>query len=157
MLDSAYEVKEVTTTPYDDQKPGTSGLRKPVEVFERPNYLENFVQSIFDVLPGGPGGKRLVIGGDGRYLNRKAIQTVIKMAVANGVELLKVACGGIMSTPAVSHIIRKYGLDGGIILSASHNPGGPKGDFGIKFNTPNGGPAPQKVTEAIYDRSRNIR
>ncbi len=157
MLDSTYEVKEVTTTPYDDQKPGTSGLRKPVEVFERPNYLENFVQSIFDVLPGGPRGKRLVIGGDGRYLNRRAIQTVIKMAVANGVELLKVACGGIMSTPAVSHIIRKYGLDGGIILSASHNPGGPKGDFGIKFNTPNGGPAPQKVTEAIYDRSRNIQ
>ena len=152
----SYQIKRVQTRPFDDQKPGTSGLRKPVEVFEQPHYLENFVQSILDALPGGPEGKRLVIGGDGRYLNRQAVQTVIKMAAANRVALLKVAQAGIMSTPAVSHVIRKYGLDGGIILSASHNPGGPKGDFGIKFNTPNGGPAPQQVTEAIYQLSRRL-
>ncbi|BCX88659.1 phosphoglucomutase [Methylomarinovum tepidoasis] len=144
------------TRPYPDQKPGTSGLRKKTRVFlENPNYLENFVQSIFDCLP-DKAGKTLVLGGDGRYHNRKALQTIVKMALANGFGTLLVGQGGLLSTPAASHLIRKYHALGGIILSASHNPGGPDGDFGIKYNIDNGGPAPEKYTEAFYRRSREI-
>ncbi|MCF2969751.1 alpha-D-glucose phosphate-specific phosphoglucomutase [Synechococcus sp. Nb3U1] len=147
--------RTVSTTPFSGQKPGTSGLRKQVKVFQQPHYLENFVQSIFDVLEGSA-GQTLVVGGDGRYYNREAIQILLKMAAANGIGRVLVGQGGILSTPAVSCIIRKYGAYGGIILSASHNPGGPEGDFGIKYNIGNGGPAPEKVTEAIYARTQQI-
>ncbi len=144
------------TTPYVDQKPGTSGLRKKTRVFlDNPNYLENFVQSIFDCLPDHQ-GKTLVLGGDGRYYNRQALQTIIKMAVANGFGTLLVGQQGLLSTPAASHLIRKYRALGGIVLSASHNPGGPEGDFGIKYNIANGGPAPENYTDAFYRRSREI-
>lgn len=148
-------IRTVSTTPFPDQKPGTSGLRKSVTVFQQPHYLENFVQSIFDALEGYQ-GQTLVLGGDGRYYNRQAIQTILKMAAANGVGRMLVGRGGILSTPAASAVIRQYQAFGGIILSASHNPGGPNGDFGIKYNITNGGPAPEKVTEAIYDRSKVI-
>ncbi|WP_299132434.1 alpha-D-glucose phosphate-specific phosphoglucomutase [uncultured Amaricoccus sp.] len=148
-------IKTVATTPYDDQKPGTSGLRKKVPHFQRPNYVENFVQSIFDSLEGFE-GKTLVIGGDGRYFNREVIQIALKMAAAAGFGKAMVGQGGILSTPAASNVIRKYGAFGGIILSASHNPGGPTEDFGIKYNTGNGGPAPEKITDAIYARTRTI-
>ncbi|WP_017314597.1 alpha-D-glucose phosphate-specific phosphoglucomutase [Mastigocladopsis repens] len=147
--------KTIHTQPFTDQKPGTSGLRKKVSVFQQPHYLENFVQSIFDSLQGYQ-GQTLVLGGDGRYYNRQAIQTILKMAAANGFGQVLVGNGGILSTPATSAIIRKYATFGGIILSASHNPGGPEGDFGIKYNISNGGPAPEKVTEAIYARSKEI-
>ncbi|MDJ0633279.1 MAG: alpha-D-glucose phosphate-specific phosphoglucomutase [Xenococcaceae cyanobacterium MO_188.B29] len=149
------DIRTVSTTPFSDQKPGTSGLRKSVTVFQKPHYLENFVQSIFDSLEGCQ-GQTLVLGGDGRYYNRQAIQTILKMAAANGIGRILVGRGGILSTPAASCIIRKYKAFGGIILSASHNPGGPDGDFGIKYNITNGGPAPEKVTEAIYARSKVI-
>jgi phosphoglucomutase len=148
-------IKSVPTTPYLDQKPGTSGLRKKVPVFQQPNYAENFIQSIFDSLEGYQ-GKCLVIGGDGRYYNREVIQKAIKMAAANGFGKVMVGKGGILSTPAASHIIRKYKAFGGIILSASHNPGGPTEDFGIKYNIGNGGPAPEKITDAIFARSKVI-
>ena len=148
-------IRTLQTTPFTDQKPGTSGLRKPVTVFQKPHYLENFVQSIFDALEGYK-GQTLVLGGDGRYYNRTAIQTILKMAAANGFGRVKVGRGGILSTPAASCVIRQSQALGGIILSASHNPGGPEGDFGIKYNTSNGGPAPEKVTESIYDRSKVI-
>jgi len=148
------EIQTVATKPFSDQKPGTSGLRKAVDVFKQPHYLENFVQSIFDVLD--LEGQTLVVGGDGRYYNRQAIQIILKMAAANGVGRILVGQGGILSTPAASCVIRKYKAFGGIILSASHNPGGPDGDFGIKYNITNGGPAPEKVTEAIYERTKVI-
>ncbi len=148
-------IQTVATTPYFDQKPGTSGLRKSVPAFQQPNYLENFVQSIFDSLEGYQ-GKTIVLGGDGRYYNRQAIQIILKMAAANGVGRVKVGQGGILSTPATSCVIRKYNAFGGIILSASHNPAGLNGDFGIKYNIGNGGPAPEKVTEAIYDRTKTL-
>ena len=148
-------VKHVATTPFDGQKPGTSGLRKKVRVFQQPHYLENFVQAIFDSI-GDVTGKTLVVGGDGRFHNRVAIQTILKMAAANGFGRVMVGCGGILSTPAASCIIRKYKTFGGIILSASHNPGGPDEDFGIKYNIPAGGPAPEGVTEAIFARTREI-
>ncbi|HAJ62112.1 MAG TPA: alpha-D-glucose phosphate-specific phosphoglucomutase [Cyanobacteria bacterium UBA8543] len=148
-------LRTLKTTPFSDQKPGTSGLRKAVTVFQQPHYLENFVQSIFDILPDRE-GQTLVLGGDGRYYNRTAIQTILKMAAANGFGRVKVGRSGILSTPAASCVIRKYQAYGGIILSASHNPGGPDGDFGIKYNISNGGPAPEKVTQAIYDRSKVI-
>ncbi|WP_137157629.1 alpha-D-glucose phosphate-specific phosphoglucomutase [Rhizobium sp. FKL33] len=148
-------IKTVATTPYSDQKPGTSGLRKKVPHFQQPNYAENFIQSIFDSLEGFE-GKTLVIGGDGRYFNREVIQIAMKMAAANGFGKVMVGQGGILSTPAASNIIRKYGAFGGIILSASHNPGGPTEDFGIKYNASNGGPAPEKITDAIYDLSKKI-
>ena len=148
-------MKTVPTRPYDDQKPGTSGLRKKVPVFQQENYVENFIQSIFD-LAGDFQGKTLVIGGDGRYFNRQVVQIAIRMAAANGFGRVIVGRAGLLSTPAASHIIRKYGAFGGIILSASHNPGGPKEDFGIKFNTSNGGPAPERITNAIFERSKTI-
>jgi len=143
------------TNPYMGQKPGTSGLRKKVAVFRQPNYLENFVQSIFDSLEGFE-GQTLVVGGDGRFFNREAIQVILKMAAANGFGRVLVGQGGILSTPAVSCVIRKHQAFGGIVLSASHNPGGPTEDFGIKYNISAGGPAPEKVTEAIHKRSKVI-
>ncbi len=142
-------------TPFLDQRPGTSGLRKRVDVFQQPGYLENFVQALFDVLPDAS-GKTLVVGGDGRYFNRVAIQTILRMAAAKGYARVLVGQGGILSTPALSAVIRRRGASGGIVLSASHNPGGPTGDFGIKYNLDNGGPAPESVTEAVYRRSREI-
>lgn len=145
----------VTTRPFEGQKPGTSGLRKKTEVFMRPGYLEAFVQSVYDAI-GGLEGKTLVLGGDGRYFNREAIQTILKMAAANGAARVVVGAGGLLSTPAASCVIRGRGADGGLILTASHNPGGPAADFGVKFNTPNGGPAPESVTGPIYERTRRI-
>ncbi|HLH51376.1 MAG TPA: alpha-D-glucose phosphate-specific phosphoglucomutase [Roseiarcus sp.] len=145
----------IDTKPFDDQKPGTSGLRKKVPHFQQPHYVENFIQSIFDSLE-GYAGKTLVVGGDGRYYNREAIQKVIKIAAANGFGRLLVGRGGLISTPAVSCIIRGRQAFGGIILSASHNPGGPDGDFGIKYNIGAGGPAPEKITDAIFARSKTI-
>jgi phosphoglucomutase len=149
------EPKVVATRPFEGQRPGTSGLRKKVKVFAQPHYLENFVQSIFDTQRGLDGGV-LVLGGDGRYYNRTAIQTIVRMAAANGVARLLVGQAGILSTPAASCLIRKHKTQGGIVLSASHNPGGPEEDFGIKFNAPNGGPAPESITEAIYARTQSI-
>lgn len=148
-------ISTVATTPYADQKPGTSGLRKKVPVFQQPNYAENFIQSIFDSLEDFA-GKTLVIGGDGRFYNREVIQKAIRMAAANGFGRVLVGQGGILSTPAASHVIRKYKAFGGIILSASHNPGGPTEDFGIKYNIGNGGPAPEKITDSIFARSKVI-
>jgi len=152
-------IKTVATTPFTDQKPGTSGLRKKVRRFQQPHYLENFVQSIFDTLTtDGQAlvGQSLVMGGDGRYYNREALQIILKMAAANGFGRVLVGRGGILSTPAASCIIRKYQAFGGIVLSASHNPGGPDADFGIKYNTGNGGPAPEKLTEVIYRNSQTL-
>ena len=146
----------VPTHPFDDQKPGTSGLRKKVTAFQQPHYLENFVQSIFDSIH-VPQGATLTLGGDGRYYNREAIQIILKMAAANGFGRVLVGKAGILSTPAASCIIRKYNTFGGIILSASHNPGGIDGDFGIKYNTENGGPAPEKITDAIFEKSKTIQ
>lgn len=149
-------IQTITTTAFSDQKPGTSGLRKKVSVFQGPHYLENFVQSIFDSLP--PEQKTsLVIGGDGRFYNKEAIQVILRMAIANGYRQIYVGQHGLISTPAVSAIIRKYQLNGGIILSASHNPGGPDGDFGIKYNTSNGGPAPESLTNQIFANSQHIQ
>ena len=145
----------VETAPYSDQRPGTSGLRKKVTVFKNKNYLENFVQAIFDSIA-APAGSVLVLGGDGRYYNREAIGIILGMAAANGFSRVIVGKDGILSTPAASHLIRKRSAYGGIILSASHNPGGPEGDFGIKYNSENGGPAPEKLTEAIFEKSRAI-
>ncbi len=151
--------RTVATTPFNDQKPGTSGLRKKVTAFQAPNYLENFVQSVFDTIfdnAAAPPGCTLVVGGDGRYYNREAIQVILKMAAANGFAKVLVGQGGILSTPAASCVIRKYGTFGGLILSASHNPGGPDGDFGIKYNIGAGGPAPEKITDAIFARSKTL-
>ena len=146
---------ETATTPFEGQRPGTSGLRKKVPVFQQPNYAENFIQSVFDAVERGP-GSTLVIGGDGRFHNRVVIQQAIRMAAANGYGRVLVGRGGILSTPAASNLIRKFGATGGLILSASHNPGGPDGDFGIKYNIANGGPAPEAVTDAIFQRTTSI-
>ena len=148
-------IKTIATTLYTDQAPGTSGLRKKVTVFQKPNYVENFVQSIFDSLEGFA-GKTLVVGGDGRFYNREVVQRVLKMAAANGFGRVLVGRGGILSTPAASNVIRQHGAFGGIILSASHNPGGPDGDFGIKYNAGNGGPASEKITDAIFAHTKTI-
>jgi len=155
-------VKNVPIRPFPDQRPGTSGLRKKIAVFRRPGYVEAFIQSIFDalpdVIPGAVGesevGKTLVLGGDGRFFNDEALQTILRMMAANGVGRVLVGRDGLLSTPAASALIRKHRAFGGIILSASHNPGGPDGDFGIKYNTGNGGPAPERVTEAIFRHSQ---
>lgn len=149
------QIKTIVTQPFDDQKPGTSGLRKKVTTFQQTNYLENFVQAIFDCLDDFT-GRTLILGGDGRYFNRQAIQTIIKMAAANGFGELIIGQSGLLSTPAASHLIRKNHALGGIILSASHNPGGPDEDFGIKYNSENGGPAPEKFTDALYQRTQVI-
>ncbi|MDQ3696429.1 MAG: alpha-D-glucose phosphate-specific phosphoglucomutase [Gemmatimonadota bacterium] len=148
-------VQTIATIPFDDQTPGTSGLRKRVPVFQQPHYLENFVQATLDTVA-LPAGSTLVLGGDGRFHNREAVQTILKMAAANGVARVLVGRGGILSTPAASCIIRGRGAAGGIILSASHNPAGPEGDFGIKYNIANGGPAPETLTGAIAARTRTI-
>ena len=149
------ETINVKTAPIEGQKPGTSGLRKKTRTFMEPHYLENFVASIWAGI-GGAGGKTLVVGGDGRYFNDRAIQVIIRMAAAEGVARLVIGQGGLLSTPAASNLIRKRGTDGGIILSASHNPGGADEDFGIKFNMPNGGPAPEEVTNRIFEATRTI-
>lgn len=149
-------MQRVKTQAFDDQKPGTSGLRKRVSVFQQPHYLENFIQSIFDTVR-PPDGALLVLGGDGRFYNREAIQVILRMAAANGFGRVMVGQGGILSTPAASCLIRKYKALGGIILSASHNPGGVDGDFGVKFNGDNGGPAAEKITNAIYECSRKLK
>ncbi|MBS1187366.1 MAG: alpha-D-glucose phosphate-specific phosphoglucomutase [Burkholderiaceae bacterium] len=155
MTEPDLTIRTIRTQVFAGQQPGTSGLRKKVTVFQQPGYLENFVQSIFDSLEGSA-GQTLVLGGDGRFHNRQAIQTILRMAAANGIGKVLVGRGGILSTPAVSCVIRKRHAFGGIILSASHNPGGPDGDFGIKYNIGNGGPAPEKITEAIYARTQAI-
>lgn len=148
-------IKTISTIPFADQKPGTSGLRKRVSVFMQPNYLENFVQSVFDSLDGFQ-GKTLVLGGDGRYFNDVAIQRAIRIASGNGFGAVLVGQNGLLSTPGASHVIRRHKAFGGLVLSASHNPGGPDGDFGIKYNIGNGGPAPEKITDAIHARSKAI-
>ena len=148
-------IQTKATTPFAGQRPGTSGLRKKVTEFQQPGYLENFVEAIFLTL-GEVAGKTLVLGGDGRYFNRQAIQTILRMAAAHGVGRILVGQGGILSTPAVSCVIRKHAAFGGIVLSASHNPGGPDGDFGIKYNIGNGGPAPERITEAIYQHTTTL-
>ncbi|MEL6767532.1 MAG: alpha-D-glucose phosphate-specific phosphoglucomutase [Pseudomonadota bacterium] len=148
-------VKTVPTTPIEGQKPGTSGLRAKTRVFMQPGFLENFVQSIFDAV-GPVSGKTMVLGGDGRFFNKEAIQTIMKMAAANGMARIIVGQNGLLSTPAASAVIRERGTDGGLILSASHNPGGEDGDFGLKYNIPAGGPAPEAVTGAIHKRTTEI-
>lgn len=147
--------QHIETSPIPGQKPGTSGLRKKTRVFMGRNYLENFIQAIFDAI-GGASGKTFVLGGDGRYFNDAAIQTILRMAAANGAAKVIVGRGGLLSTPAASHLIRRRGTDGGIILSASHNPGGPDADFGVKFNTANGGPAPELLTDKIHTQTMVI-
>lgn len=149
-------IREISTKPYTDQKPGTAGLRKKVSVFQQPHYLENFLQSIFDV-EASLSGATIVIGGDGRYHNRQAIRTAISMAAANGVRRVIVGQGGIVSTPAASNLIRIYGAAGGFLFTASHNPAGPNGDFGVKFNIAGGGQAPEHLTQKIYEHSRLLQ
>ncbi len=146
--------RTIATKPIAGQRPGTSGLRKKTAVFMGPHYLENFVQAIFDVV--GAAGKTFVLGGDGRYFNAAAAQVILRMAAANGAARMIVGQGAILSTPAASHLIRLNKTDGGIIMSASHNPGGPQEDFGVKFNMPNGGPAPEGVTEAMFGRTTQL-
>ena len=148
-------ITDVASTPFNDQRPGTSGLRKKVRQFQTPHYLQNFVQAMLEAV-GDVKGKTLVVGGDGRFYNETAIQIIVKMAAAFDVGKLIIGQHGLLSTPAASCVIRKTQSFGGIILSASHNPAGPDGDFGIKFNVANGGPAPEKITEAIYQRSLTI-
>jgi phosphoglucomutase len=150
-----YDTVRVESTPFEDQKPGTSGLRKRVQVFQQPRYIENFVQATLNAL-GTARGATLVLGGDGRFYNDEAIRRILPVLAANGVARVLVGRGGLMSTPAASCVIRKHGCAGGFILSASHNPGGPEGDFGIKFNVANGGPAPESMTAAIYQASRDL-
>ncbi|WP_020396557.1 alpha-D-glucose phosphate-specific phosphoglucomutase [Thiolinea disciformis] len=142
----------VNCTPYTDQKPGTSGLRKSVKQFQRPDYLQTYIQAIFNTLEDRE-GSTLILGGDGRYFNREAIQIILRMASANGIGHVFVGKAGILSTPAASHLIRKKQALGGIILSASHNPGGPDGDFGVKFNVSNGGPASETFTDTVYQNA----
>jgi len=146
--------KEIPTKPFDGQKPGTSGLRKRVKVFQQEHYTENFVQSIFDAIP--LSGSTLVIGGDGRFYLPEVVQIILKIASANGVSKLIIGKDGILSTPAASNIIRKYKANGGILLTASHNPGGPNADFGIKYNVENGGPAPESITDKIFAKTKSI-
>ncbi|KAF9454285.1 phosphoglucomutase [Macrolepiota fuliginosa MF-IS2] len=150
----SYPVKEISTKPYEGQKPGTSGLRKRVKVFQQEHYTENFVQSIFDSIDAK--GSTIVIGGDGRYFSPEAVQIILRIGSANGVSKFIVGKDGILSTPAASNIIRKYKATGGILLTASHNPGGPDNDFGIKYNVSNGGPAPENITDKIFDKTKTI-
>jgi phosphoglucomutase len=147
------QIKE--TRPIDGQKPGTSGLRKKTRTFMEPHFLENYVQAIFDGI-GGIAGKTLILGGDGRFFNAKAIQVILRMACANGAARMVVGKNGVLSTPAASNLIRQRGADGGLILSASHNPGGIDADFGLKYNGPNGGPASEGVTDKIFERTKTI-
>lgn len=149
-------IQTVDFKPFSDQKPGTSGLRKKVTVFQQPHYSESFVTSILLSIPEGVEGSFLVIGGDGRYWNPEVIQLIAKIGAAYGVKKLLVGQDGILSTPAASHVIRKRNATGGILLTASHNPGGPKEDFGIKYNLANGGPAPESVTNKIFEASKSL-
>ncbi|WP_298836959.1 alpha-D-glucose phosphate-specific phosphoglucomutase [uncultured Roseobacter sp.] len=149
------QIVTVAKGPFEGQKPGTSGLRKKTRVFMEPGYLECFVQSVFNAI-GGAKGKSFVVGGDGRYYNREAIQSILKMAAANGASHVIVGEGGLLSTPAVSNLIRQRGTDGGLVLSASHNPGGVDADFGIKYNIANGGPAPEHITAGIFEQTQSI-
>ncbi|KAK9762857.1 hypothetical protein K7432_010995 [Basidiobolus ranarum] len=153
-----FAVKTVPTTQYEGQKPGTSGLRKRVKVFQQKNYTENFIQATLSAMP-APGAKdsTLVVGGDGRYYSKDAIQIIIRLAAGNGVSRLIIGQDGILSTPAASNLIRKRKVSGGILLTASHNPGGPENDFGIKYNISNGGPAPESVTDAIYEETTRLK
>ncbi|KAG6811642.1 hypothetical protein H0H92_006457 [Tricholoma furcatifolium] len=151
----SFEIQEIATKPFDGQKPGTSGLRKRVKVFQQEHYTENFVQAIFDSIKAK--GATLVIGGDGRYFSPETVQTILRIGSANGVEKFVIGKDAILSTPAASNIIRKYKADGGILLTASHNPGGPDNDFGIKYNVSNGGPAPEGVTNTIYEKTKTIQ
>ena len=154
------KIETIVCPSFDDQKPGTSGLRKSVRQFQTPHYLQTYVQAVFNTLnentADNNGNHTLVLGGDGRYFNREAIQIILRMAAANGVNKILLGRDGILSTPAASHLIRKNNALAGIILSASHNPGGPDGDFGIKLNISNGGPAPEAVTEDIFSRSKTV-
>ncbi|EGO22445.1 hypothetical protein SERLADRAFT_473267 [Serpula lacrymans var. lacrymans S7.9] len=150
-----YQIKEISTKPFEGQKPGTSGLRKRVKVFQQEHYTENFIQAIFDSIKAE--GATLVIGGDGRYFSPETVQTILKIGSANGVAKFIVGKDSILSTPAASNVIRKYKADGGILLTASHNPGGPNNDFGIKYNVSNGGPAPENVTDKIYEKTKTIQ
>ena len=154
---SASNMQSIPTIPFPDQRPGTSGLRKKTRVFMQPHYLENFVQAIFDTVREEPGvdfaRETLIIGGDGRYYNRTAIQRLVRLAAANGFGRVLVGRGGLLSTPAMSAVIRHHGALGGLVLSASHNPGGLEADFGVKYNIRNGGPAPERLTEHIYRRT----
>lgn len=142
-------------TPFSDQKPGTSGLRKSSQQFEQPHYLESFIEAVLRTLPGVQGGT-LVVGGDGRYGNRRAIDVILRMGAAHGLSRVILTTGGILSTPAASNLIRKRQAIGGIILSASHNPGGPDGDFGVKVNGANGGPTPASFTDAVFECSKTL-
>ncbi|EIW67581.1 hypothetical protein TREMEDRAFT_45127 [Tremella mesenterica DSM 1558] len=151
------KVITVPTKPYSGQKPGTSGLRKKVKVFQQEHYTENFVQAIFTAMPGGSEGKTIVLGGDGRYYSPEAVQIILRIAAANGIAHVVLGQDAILSTPAVSALIRSLKTDGGILLTASHNPGGPENDFGIKFNISNGGPAPEEVTNKIYAVTEEIK
>lgn len=153
---SDLSIKTIETKPFTDQKPGTSGLRKKVTVFKQPHYTENFIQSILDAIPEGSKDATLVVGGDGRYYNDVVIQLITKIAAANGVKKLILGQNGILSTPATSHVIRIRAATGGIILTASHNPGGPTNDLGIKYNLSNGGPAPESVTNKIFEVSKQL-
>lgn len=149
-------IQSIATKPFEGQKPGTSGLRKKVKVFQEPHYSENFIQAIMDAIPEGSKGATLVVGGDGRYYNDHVIQLIARIGAANGVKKLIIGHNGLLSTPAASHIIRKHKATGGIILTASHNPGGPNNDFGIKYNLANGGPAPESVTNKIWKVSTQL-
>lgn len=148
-------ITQIETQPIEGQKPGTSGLRKQTKVFQGRHYLENYVQAVWDGI-GGVEGKTLVLGGDGRYFNAEAAQVVLRMAAASGAARVIVGQGALLSTPAASNLIRIREADGGIILSASHNPGGPNGDFGLKFNAANGGPAPEGITDQIYAATQKV-
>ena len=150
-------VTSVPTQVFEGQKPGTSGLRKKVVIFQQPHYTENFIQAIMSSIPEGSEGATLVVGGDGRYYSQPVIQVIAKIAAANGVKKLIIGQNGLLSTPAASHVIRKRKATGGIILTASHNPGGPENDFGIKYNLANGGPAPESVTNKIYQATTSIK
>ncbi|KAI8365501.1 hypothetical protein EDC96DRAFT_509923 [Choanephora cucurbitarum] len=153
-------IQTIATEPFDGQKPGTSGLRKRVKVFQQKNYTENFIQAILESIPesdGGAKGATLVIGGDGRYYSDEVLQVIVKCSLGQGVSKLIVGRNGIVSTPAASNLIRKHKATGGILLTASHNPGGPDNDFGIKYNCSNGGPAPESVTDEIYQKSKTIK
>ncbi|KAJ1984210.1 hypothetical protein H4R33_004465 [Dimargaris cristalligena] len=158
-MTASLDVRTVPTVVYDGQKPGTSGLRKRVKVFQQQHYTENFVQATLDAVSSDKGakGSTLVVGGDGRYFLQDAIQKIIKIAAANQVAKLIIGRNGILSTPAASNLIRKHQADGGILLTASHNPGGPDNDFGIKFNVANGGPAPEAITDRIYESTKTIK
>ena len=150
------DTQAVATTPIAGQKPGTSGLRKRTRTFMEPHFLENYVQAIIEGI-GGATGRTFVVGGDGRYFNDRAAQVILRMLAANGAAKAIVGAGALLSTPAASHLIRLRGTDGGFVLSASHNPGGPEADFGLKFNTPNGGPAPEAVTDRIFEATKTIK